>query len=415
MVRACLLVIVIACLFPTLLHAQDFVAAAGDGNLAKMKVLFTENPGRLEEETESGKSAVHFAAQNNNLEMLNFLYDQDADIDKPNVVNQTPLMYAVFFGHEEAVKFLLEKGAGVSLVDEYGDTLLDMAVMEEYVGIIKLQRAKGAVESIIGEPELVKLAPSVQRLTFPYYEKPNIVVQTGSDGLLIVDTGWKRTGKLLAETLPELFEQQLELVINTHSHPDHIGGNQALAREDLPVIGFDWLAKHEENGLIRKGSKPLIGAAGSSFENWYSLEYNGELIHIIPYPGIHTEQDQLVHFTESKVAHIGDLLIGQSFPSVQVEVDRYLEFLKTIEGFFAPDVTLVWGHGREMNVAEVEKYRLMLTEVRDLVLKKLESGQDIETIKKSSELDKYAEYGVFIPILSSDYWVEAIGRQQNGG
>ena len=42
---------------------------------------------------------------------------------------------------------------------------------------------------------------------------------------------------------------------------------------------------------------------------------------------------------------------------------------------------------------------------------KLESGQDIETIKECPELDAYSSYGVFIPVVSSDYWIDAVGRE----
>ena len=131
--------------------------------------------------------------------------------------------------------------------------------------------------------------------------------------------------------------------------------------------------------------------------------------------GISSRTVSIVYFTGSNVVHMGDLLITQSFPSVREAVTDYLEILATVVDVFAEDTVLVCGHGGESSIAEVRQYRQMLIDIMEMVIARLDKGDNIEDIRQSAELQKYESYGRFIPILSSDYWVDAIGRHHARG
>lgn len=54
---------------------------------------------------------LFFACVSNNLETVNMLLDNNADINKPSISGLTPLMAAVIQGHHELVKLLISRGA----------------------------------------------------------------------------------------------------------------------------------------------------------------------------------------------------------------------------------------------------------------------------------------------------------------
>src|SRR5437667_10365906 len=65
----------------------------------------------------------------------------------------------------------------------------------------------------------------------------NIAVQTGSLGVLVVDTGnGKMNDKVLA-AIRKLSDKPLQYVINTHYEADHTGGNVGISRAGITITG----------------------------------------------------------------------------------------------------------------------------------------------------------------------------------
>jgi ankyrin repeat protein len=88
--------------------------ALGHGrSLSKVKLLIDAgaNPNNTEDE---GWTSLHFAVQSGDLEMVQFLIDNGADMEVTNV-RDTPLMMAVRLGKAEVVKKLLANGCSPSL------------------------------------------------------------------------------------------------------------------------------------------------------------------------------------------------------------------------------------------------------------------------------------------------------------
>jgi glyoxylase-like metal-dependent hydrolase (beta-lactamase superfamily II) len=58
----------------------------------------------------------------------------------------------------------------------------------------------------------------------------NITVQVGKEGVLLVDSGLApMAAKVMAE-LRKLTNAPVFYIVNTHVHPDHVGGNEAFAK-----------------------------------------------------------------------------------------------------------------------------------------------------------------------------------------
>ena len=92
----------------------------------------------VNETNDYGYTALHYAADNGNLEILKLLINNKALIDIQSNDGSTPLMLSVIRQHEETCKKLLENGANPNLKDEFGYTSLHRAALNNDLNIMKL-------------------------------------------------------------------------------------------------------------------------------------------------------------------------------------------------------------------------------------------------------------------------------------
>src|SRR4029450_1602628 len=58
----------------------------------------------------------------------------------------------------------------------------------------------------------------------------NISVQTGQDGVVVVDAGTAAKADLVVAAIKRLSPQPIRYVIDTSADPDHVGGNERIAK-----------------------------------------------------------------------------------------------------------------------------------------------------------------------------------------
>lgn len=248
------------------------------------------------------------------------------------------------------------------------------------------------------EKTVIKFSDQVYRITLDFGLRPNIGVSVGSDGILLVDTGHQEVAGELLTAVNQIKEGDIRYIINTHSHGDHAGGNKTCGGNAV-VIGYDDLEKMVFDGMLTRGNES---------NNFYSLNFNGEEIRIIPSPGAHSEKDLIIYFTGSGVVHMGDLLLTQSFPAVGPRVKKYLEILDWAIGEFPQNTKFIGGHGRDYSIAEVKEYRKMLMATIKIVQKGMQDGKGVEDMKKEDVLKDYESWGVFLEFLDTDSWITSI-------
>ena len=87
---------------------------------------------------EDGMTALHFAAQNGNTDVVRFLLENGADIRARDLkLNRSAIHFAAENGNLECVKFLEEHGADVLVRDIYGATALHYAAQNNHLDVIK--------------------------------------------------------------------------------------------------------------------------------------------------------------------------------------------------------------------------------------------------------------------------------------
>ncbi|MDZ7693969.1 MAG: ankyrin repeat domain-containing protein [Balneolaceae bacterium] len=112
--------------------------ASYNGHLDVIRYL-VDNGAQLDRKNKEGRTALMFAASGPFPDVVQYLLEQGADPNRTDMAEGwSPLMYAAAEGNTEVVKILLSHGADPELKDKDGDTAADFAQNNGHTEIAKL-------------------------------------------------------------------------------------------------------------------------------------------------------------------------------------------------------------------------------------------------------------------------------------
>ncbi len=189
----------------------------------------------------------------------------------------------------------------------------------------------------------------------------NIGVSTGSDGVLLVDDQFAPLAEKIQAKLDELVEGDgtPKLVVNTHFHGDHTGGNAVFSQHATLMSHHN--ARHH---MANQAPEHQAGLPVVTFDDGVDLHFNGLTIEV-RYLGVgHTDGDAVVWFKEAKVLHTGDLFFHDRFPYIDQEhggsVRGYLARVETLIGKIDDQTQIIPGHGELATRADLIRFAEMI-------------------------------------------------------
>ena len=273
----------------------------------------------------------------------------------------------------------------------------------------------------------------------------NIVVQTGPDGVILVDSGSTAMADDVLATIRRLTPLPIRYIINTSMDPDHVGGNDKLARAGLSILpgavaagaglnddlvsnsGRASVLAHENVLTRMTASGPqavptALWPTKTFAYRMYSMYLNGEGIQVIHMPAAHTDGDTIVFFRRGDVIATGDVIDTTRWPvidikrggTVQGEIDalnRLMDLsIHNLPIQWHPDRTfLVPGHGFVYDKLDLLEYRDAVTVVRDRVLDLINQGMSLAQVKAANPTLGYrSQYGADSGPWTTDMFVEVI-------
>jgi cyclase len=266
----------------------------------------------------------------------------------------------------------------------------------------------------------------------------NIAVQLGNLGSILVDTGTAQNAEQVLASVRQLTPRPVRYIINTHSHPDHAGGNERIGASGLPLSGRGVaqvgagnsapraeIIAHEET--LNRMSAPAGSQAPYPVSAWPTATfsgthkeffYNGEGVQLVHVPSAHTDGDTLVFFRRSDVIATGDVFSTVSYPVIDIQrgghISGVLDGLNqllalVISGEKTEGGTmLVPGHGRISDEADLVEYRDMVTIIRDRIEDMVKKNMTLAQVKAANPTMEYDGLYGNAPGWSKDQFVEAV-------
>jgi glyoxylase-like metal-dependent hydrolase (beta-lactamase superfamily II) len=267
----------------------------------------------------------------------------------------------------------------------------------------------------------------------------DITVQIGKDGVLVVDSGLANMSDKTLAAIRSISKAPIRYLINTHYHPDHTGGNEAIRKAGATITGGNVAGDlgaaaaegaqviAHENLLNRvsapTGKQPLIPPGGwptnTFFDNEKKLFFNGEGIEVIHMPNAHTDGDSIVFFRRSDVIATGDIFTTIMYPVIDTAaggtINGTIEALDRIVDLIIPvygqegGTLIVPGHGRLSELGDVLNFREMTIIIRDRIQDMIKKGMTLEQVKAAKPtLDYDPLFGATTGFWTTDKFVEAV-------
>jgi glyoxylase-like metal-dependent hydrolase (beta-lactamase superfamily II) len=252
----------------------------------------------------------------------------------------------------------------------------------------------------------------------------NVAVQTGEDGVLVVDTGARASRDALLAAIRELSDGPIRWIINTHGHDDHTGGNETISQAGITVNGNPAAIIAHENVLTRmsEAGRPVTELPlNTFFESQRDFYFNGEAVFIYHVPNAHTDGDVMVYFRDSDVIVAGDLFVTTQYPVIDLDsgggIDGFVAGLNAILDITVPKYLqeggtyVIPGHGRLGDEADVLAYRDMALIIRDRIRHYIEQGMTLaQVLAEEPGLDYDTRYGNDGSDWDSEAFIDAAYR-----
>jgi glyoxylase-like metal-dependent hydrolase (beta-lactamase superfamily II) len=236
------------------------------------------------------------------------------------------------------------------------------------------------------------------------------------DAVLVVDTQFPDTAKACVEGLKERAKGRgFDLVINTHHHGDHTGGNAVFKEHAKKMLGHSKVPELQKQVAAQAASNPNAPQQGppvvpdSTFDKTWSDSFGDEKVSARHYGPGHTGGDAVVHFERAEVVHMGDLLFNERHPRVDrpagASIQNWMTTIEAVAKDMPANTIYIAGHAKEGLPVTVGRKELMRQrDYFDAVLKHtkgaIAAGKSKEEAAKIESLPGFEGYQAGGPMLS---------------
>ena len=220
-----------------------------------------------------------------------------------------------------------------------------------------------------------------------------IAVLFGSEGVLMVDTGNKPIAEKTLKTIRTFTSAPIKIVVNSHIHSDHTGGNEFFGKQGALIYSQENLREEMINPPGRGASGSVPDPAGLPVVTYrygapgvpaVTIHMNGETVDFIPMMPSHTAGDTIVRFNNANTIYIEDFYRNFGYPFADQinggSIKGMLEAIDLIEKMAGPDTTLIPGHGTLVKRNDLLGYRAMLVDILAKVQKMRDQGKSLEQV-----------------------------------
>ena len=265
----------------------------------------------------------------------------------------------------------------------------------------------GAISMVVAQQQPQQSQPAqleIQKV------KDNLYMITGANtggntaafitekGVVVVDTKLKGNGPGILEKIKSVTPKPVIMVINTHTHGDHVGSNDAFTGAVEFIAHENCKARMETMPAFQseEGKKFL---PGTTYKDKLSLLEGADKIDLYYFGRGHTSGDTFVVFPALKVMHAGDLFAGKGAPIMDANNGGSgLEYPKTLAKAAAGIKgveSVIPGHSTVMTWNDFKEYGDFIREEVAAVEQAKKGGMTADQAATDIKLpEKYKDYNM---------------------
>ena len=228
-----------------------------------------------------------------------------------------------------------------------------------------------------------------------------ILFMVTKKGVVVVDSQFPDTAQHLIDEIKKKTTKPFRLLINTHHHGDHSGGNIAFKGMVQQVVAHANSKINQEAAAIKQKTEAKQLYPDETFTDTWAKKIGKEKIRLHYFGAGHTNGDCFVHFEHSNIVHTGDLVFNRRHPFVDktagADISNWIKVLDTATEKFDNNTMYISGHaatGYEtiLKKADVLLFRDYLGNVLRFTDAALKAGKTKEEILKASEIPGSPEW-----------------------
>jgi cyclase len=233
---------------------------------------------------------------------------------------------------------------------------------------------------------------------------------------VVVDTQFPDTAQICLDGLKaKTGGRAADLVIDTHFHGDHTGGNGTFK-----AAGAKTIVAHatvpELMKLRPRPDGPPRTPPDATFPDTWRQDLGDEVVSAAFHGPAHTGGDIVVHFEQANVVHMGDLVFNRMHPFVDrgggASIQGWITLLERVAKAHGNDTIFVFGHAGERfkvtgGKADLLYQRDYFTALLEFTRKAKRGGQTRDAfVKTATALPGFDDHGPLIELVTGAAWDE---------
>jgi cyclase len=248
------------------------------------------------------------------------------------------------------------------------------------------------------QPDFAAVQIKVHQVAGNFYylegQGGNVGVLVGDDGVLMIDDQFAPLTEKLVAAIKTISKKPIKLLVNTHVHGDHTGGNENIGKMGIEIIAHDNVRARLIKGVNGAAPAPAVALPVVTFGDAIALHFDGEDLEVAKLPPAHTDGDSYIKLTKADVIHCGDVFRTVGYPIVDGPnggtVKGTLAALQKIIDIAGPNTKILPGHGVVSTRGDIIAFRDMVASLQTKVSAMIKQGMTLEQVmaaKPTADLD----------------------------
>ncbi|MGB5007211.1 MAG: MBL fold metallo-hydrolase [Ferruginibacter sp.] len=221
------------------------------------------------------------------------------------------------------------------------------------------------------------------------------------EGAVVVDSQFPDSVQHLIDELKKKSEKPFRLLINTHHHGDHSGGNIVFKDLVPHVLAHANSKINQQQSAIKQKTEDKQLYPDQTYTDTWCEKIGKEKICLHHFGAGHTNGDSFIHFTRANIVHVGDLVFNRRHPYVDksagADIASWIKVLDKAVKTFSKKTAFICGHAGQgfdvlLKADDLKAFGEYLGNVLKFTEAGIKAGKTKEEILKATEIPGSPEW-----------------------